>query len=504
MHAVARDVPSSLALKRPFMKDTESIRGAAPPRAVRGTRLNEPTSLGFPLSPRKAVSFGRRPPRRYTSMEAFPPSQMPKVPVMNRAPCTSLSFILVVASLIIGCGERDNPPAAPPPPAVTVARPIQHEVIEWDEYSGFLAPVEEVEVRSRVSGFIDRADFTEGSLVNQGDLLFVIDPRPFQAALAQAEAGVARAEAQQAYATNVFRRLESARRSDAATQLELEQARQQMKEAEASLAAARAEADLAKLNLEWTRVTAPITGRVGRKEITPGNLINGGPGNATRLTTITSVDPIYAYVDVDEQSVLKYRRLADQGRRVSAAQSRIPVWLGLANEAGFPHRGVVDFLDPQINPETGTRRARGVFPNPDGRLAPGFSARIRVWGSGTYPALLLPEAAIGTDQNQRFVLVVNDQNLVERRNVKLGSRFGTLRAIEEGVQPGDRVIITGLLKARPGAPVTPQEGKIEADLSGFSASGAATQPAATAPAAPATLGVAATAPAPLPTTEATR
>jgi RND family efflux transporter MFP subunit len=348
--------------------------------------------------------------------------------------------------------------AAPPrPPAVTVALPVRREVIEWDEYTGRLEAVETVEVRARVSGFIDKADFEEGALVKTGHPLFVIDSRPFDAELARAEAEVSRGQAQVAYAANEFKRLEQARASGAGSAIELENARARLREAEAAVAIARAVVQTAALNVEWTRVTAPITGRISRKYVTPGNLINGGPGQATLLTTITSVDPIYCYVDTDEQSLLKYARLAREGKRVSARQAQIPCFMRLGDEAGFPHKGVVDFVDNRVDPATGTIRARGVFPNPDGWLLPGLFGRVRIPGSGRYETLLVPDSAVISDQNQKLLLVVGSDDTVQPRPVTLGALFGDFRAIESGIRPEDRVIINGLVQARPGAKVSAQE-----------------------------------------------
>jgi RND family efflux transporter MFP subunit len=356
-----------------------------------------------------------------------------------------------------GCERSAAKAPAPPTPAVTVAAPVQREVIEWDEYTGRLEAVETVEVRARVSGFIEKADFEEGALVKAGDPLFVIDPRPFDAELAKARAEVSRAQAQLAFATNEFKRLEQARASGAGSAIELENARARMREAEAAVAAANAVVQSAELNVEWTRVTAPITGRISRKIVTPGNLINGGPGQATLLTTITSVDPIYCFVDADEQSLLKYARLAREGKRVSARQAEIPCFMQLGDEAGFPHEGVVDFVDNRMDPTTGTIRARGVFANPNGWLLPGLFARVRIPGSGRYQTLLVPDSAVTTDQNQKLLLVVGPDNTVQPRPVTLGALFGEFRAIESGIGRDDRVIINGLMQARPGAKVSPQQ-----------------------------------------------
>ncbi len=373
-----------------------------------------------------------------------------------------LLFAILLAISIAAC-KRQPPPPSPPPAAVTVAKPIVREVVEWDDYSGRLEAVETVEVRARVSGYIESADFVEGSLVKAGDLLFVIDPRPFEVELARAEAELTRAKASHSYASHLYGQVDRAFRNQAASENEREDARRGMLEAEAAVAAGESAVRGAKLDLEWSRVSAPISGRVSRKIVTPGNLITGGAGQASLLTTITSVDPIYCYVDADEQSVLKYQRMAEAGTRRSARRTRIPVYLRLADETGFPHAGTLDFVDNRLSPTTGTVRARGVFPNPDGWMLPGYFGLVRVPGSGRYEAILVPDAAVTSDLDQRRLLVVNADNVVETRPVELGALFGKYRAIKSGIGPADRVIINGLMHARPGATVAPQETTLSPD-----------------------------------------
>src|SRR4051812_39040643 len=386
-------------------------------------------------------------------------------PMQKRLPPIVVGVIamLAVSIDVAGCKKQQAPPA-PPPPTVTVARPVQREVIEWDDYTGRLEAVEMVEVRARVSGFIQEVHFIEGALVKKGDLLFTIDPSQFQAELDRAKAQVGQAEAQVASAEGDYKRVAAALESKAVSEQEFENRKYQLQAAQANLSAAKATAESARLNLEWTRVTAPVTGRVSRAYITAGNLINGGSGQTTILTTIASIDPIYAYTDVDEQSVLKYQRLAQEKKRVSARDMKIPIFMGLGNDNGFPHEGVIDFVDNRIDPDTGTIRARGVFPNPPpGYLTPGLFARLRIPGSGRYTTLLVPDVAIGTDQDLRFVLVVNNENVVERRNVKPGSQFGRFLSIEEGLRADERVVINGGQRARPGAKVNAQETTIDAN-----------------------------------------
>ena len=379
-------------------------------------------------------------------------------------------FSVMFLTTLSGC-RKAEPPPPPPPPAVTVARPVQREVIEWDEYTGHLEPVETVEIRAGVSGFIDTAEFEEGALVEAGQLLFVIDPRPFEAELALQQAEVQRATAQRDFAVNEFKRIEGLRPTGGASELELENARQRMLEAEAAIAAAAARVRSAQVNLGFTRVTAPISGRISRKYKTPGNFINGGEGQSTLLTTIASIDPIYAYLDVDEQSVLKYQRLSLEKKRNSARDMKIPIFMALSNEQGFPHEGVVDFVDNAIDPQTGTLRGRGVFSNPNGYLTPGMFVRLRIPGSGRYVTHLVPDLAIGTDQDQRFVLVVNSEGTVERRVIRPGTLFGRFRSIEEGISTDDRIIINGLQRARPGGKVNAEETELNADAVQMTAPG---------------------------------
>jgi RND family efflux transporter MFP subunit len=389
---------------------------------------------------------------------------------------------------LAGC-DRPQPPPAPPPPAVTVSPAIEREVIEWDEYTGRLEPVESVEVRARVSGLIESAPFQEGTNVKKGDLLFVIDERPFKADLDSKIAEVAKAKAQLAQANADFKRFEEAVKSSAVSQKDYDSAKAAVDRANADVAAARAAEDASRLNVEWSRVASPIAGRVSNKVVTEGNLVNGGAGQATLLTTVVAQDPIYCYVAVDEASVLKYAQLARQGKRVSARYAKIPTFMGVASEPGFVHEGVVDFVDNRIDPGTGTIRGRGVFANPDGFLQPGMFARVRIPGSGRYTALLIPDVAIGADQNRRFVMVANADNVVEMRPVRLGTLFGDLRSIESGIKAGDRVIVNGLQRARRGTKVNPTEQPISPDALVLTAPGSPTTQAL-----PATRAIATTTP----------
>jgi membrane fusion protein, multidrug efflux system len=372
--------------------------------------------------------------------------------------CETYGFWLGLIGLFLaGCSQPTaDPPPAPPPPAVTVSQPIDKEVLEWDEYTGRLEAVETVDVRARVSGYLEKVNFKDGSKVQKGDLLFVIDPRPYQAELNRAEAELQRVRARLELAKNDLARAERLFRKRAISEEELDTRTKGLRESEATVNSAAAAVQIARLNVEFTQVRAPISGRISRELVTVGNLVNGGAGEATVLATIVSIDPIYVYIDADERAVLKYRRLAREGTRVSAREVQIPIELALADEEGFPHKGVIDYVEPRLDSNTGTVRGRGVFANPDDQLGPGFFARVRVPGSGQYQALLITDHAIATDQSQKFVLVVNDQNVAEYRAVKLGPRIGGLRVITEGLKPGDWVVVNGLQRVRPGMPVKPQ------------------------------------------------
>ncbi|HWP93409.1 MAG TPA: efflux RND transporter periplasmic adaptor subunit [Thermodesulfobacteriota bacterium] len=358
----------------------------------------------------------------------------------------------------VSCGRNEGP-VAPPPPKVTVSQPVVREIIEWDEYTGRLEAVESVEVRARVSGYLESIHFQDGQIVKKGDLLFVIDPRPYQAELDQAEAELELAKARLKLAQDNVVRAKKLLSARAISEEEADTRISDERVARATVEQAEAAVQAAKLNVEFTQVRAPITGRISRKLVTEGNLINGGTGG-TLLTTIVSLDPIYCYAEADEQSFLKYTRLAQQGKRPSSRQVRNPAYLALADEEGFPHKGYIDFVDNQLDPNTGTIRGRAVFPNPDLTLTPGLFARIRIPGSSKYEAIMIPDEAIGSDQSQRFVMIVNDENTAEYRKVVLGPKVNGLRIIREGLKPEDWVIVKGLQRVRPGVKVDPQREKI--------------------------------------------
>ena len=357
---------------------------------------------------------------------------------------------LLLGALVAGCGK--HAPQTAPTPTVSVVQPIAREVIEWDEYIGRFESPENVEVRARVSGYLDKVHFKEGKEVKKGDVLFTIDPRPYQAEYDRAEADRQRAESQADLAKNDADRATRLIATKAISEEDFDTKNKTYYSALAAVKSAKAALESAKLNLEFTEIHAAIAGRISRALVTEGNLVSGGVSGAgaTLLTTIVSLDPLYLYGDADERAILKYIRLSKEGTRDSARNKNIPAEAALADETGFPHKGFMDFVDNRVDPNTGTLRARGVFPNTDHSLSPGFFARIRIPGSGKYQALLLPDRALGSDQAQKFVYVVNAEKKVEFRPIKIGPMIDGLRVVKEGLKPGEQVIVEGLLRVRPG------------------------------------------------------
>jgi len=358
-------------------------------------------------------------------------------------------------AFLTGCGAAPAP-QAPPAPVVTVARPLEKDITDWDEYTGRIEPVESVEVRARVSGYLQSIHFDEGGVVEEGDLLFVIDPRPYRAVLEEATAELTRAKVRLELASNDRDRAERLFRSRAISEEEADARTQEQREAVAALAAAEAGVRSAELNVEFTAVRAPIGGRIGRLHVTRGNLVSGGTEGSTLLTTIVSVDPVYVYFTGDEREYLKYSRLNLEGSRRSSRDFANPVRIRLADETEFSREGRMDFVANALDERSGTIQGRALFANPDGLLTPGMFVTLQLLGRGPYSALLLPDEAIGADQSQRFVYVVGDGNAVERRPVDVGRIEGTLRVIEAGLTAADRVVVSGLQRVRPGATVNPQ------------------------------------------------
>ena len=340
---------------------------------------------------------------------------------------------------------RKDPPAMQAP-QVTVAPAIERVVADWDEFTGHFEAVNSVEVRPRVGGFVQRVAFTEGATVHQGDVLFVIDQRPYQAEVARAEAVLAQARTRNQLAAVEVERAKKLVSSQAMSREELDARTSGHAEGDAAIRAAEAAARIARLNLEWTVVRAPITGRVGRAEITAGNLVQAGP-SPSLLTTIVSLDPIYVYFDTDEQAYLKY-----MGTQSAGPNGR-EVLVGLANESGFPHQGRLNFVDNRVNGASGTISARALLSNPNRLFTPGLFARVRLLGGQRHPATLVQDQAIGTDQDRKFVLVLKNDNTVEYRPVVTGRVTDGLRTVESGLKPGERVVINGMMRVRPGMKV---------------------------------------------------
>jgi multidrug efflux system membrane fusion protein len=340
---------------------------------------------------------------------------------------------------------------------VTVAYPIQQEIVEWDYYTGRTEAAKTVEIRARVSGYLDEVAFEPGKIVEKGDLLFVIDQRPYQTELAQARAGLKRVQAQLNLAVTERKRAERLVGKKLVAREEYDRRVAEQQVAQAEVMEMQAAVEAASLNLNFTEIRAPMRGRISRQFVDEGNLvIGGGAGDATLLAILVSIDPIYVYIDADERAVLKYIRLHQEGRRVSARYTQIPAQVGLAVDKGFPFHGVIDYVAPRADPSTGTMRARAVIPNPDDQISGGFFARVRVPGSGRYRAMLITDRAVGQDQGQKFVYVVNDDDRVAYRRVELGPIIDGLRIVRSGLEPRERVIIKGIQRAREGIKVSPQ------------------------------------------------
>lgn len=405
----------------------------------------------------------------------------------------------VVLCVLAGCTESPatESPAEPRRPEVTVVSPFQKSIVEWDRYTGRLAAVQAVEVRARVSGHLQSIHFAEGQDVQRGDLLFIIDPRPLQAALNSTNAQLNQAQAERKEAESIRRQAEAQKaQADAAEQLarsrlnraerlvqqnamseeeydqraselaharadvdaadaNIEAANANIETAKAAIVVAQAAVENAKLELDYTEIRAPVSGRISNRLVTTGNLINGGSSQSTLLTTIVSLDPIHCYFDANEREVLKYMRMIKAGDRENTRESdfRNPVYMKLADETGYPHLGHIDFVDNRLDPNTGTMRARAIFPNADRLLTPGMFAEVRLPGSSPEDAILIPDAAIASDQSDTYVYVVSDDDVVERQTVELGSMSHDLRVIRDGLTANDRLVTSGIQAIRPGTHV---------------------------------------------------
>ncbi|HEY7299799.1 MAG TPA: efflux RND transporter periplasmic adaptor subunit [Xanthobacteraceae bacterium] len=368
--------------------------------------------------------------------------------------------LLLLAPALAGCGEGGGSRQAafvPPPPSVTVAKPVQRAIVDQDEYVGRFVPVDMVEIRARVSGYLDKVHFTDGQMVKQGDLLFTIDKRPFQATLDQARANLDLAKSNLIFTQADLQRGTQLLRDKTISEQVYDQRAQAFRNAKASVDANAAAIRQAELDLQFTDLRAPIAGRIGDRRVTPGNLVTGGTGgNTTLLATIVSIDPIRFEFTFDEAAYLRYQRAGQTGSDV-AGREGADVELRLIDEPDFVHHGRMDFVDNVIDRSSGTIRGRAEFANPDGLFTPGMFARIRVPGSPVYQALLVPDAAISSEQARKYVLVVDADNTARQHYVTLGQLVGNLRVIKDGLAADNRVIVNGLMSARPGAKVAPQE-----------------------------------------------
>jgi len=360
---------------------------------------------------------------------------------------------LSFAALTLSGGKE--PPAAPPLQAVTVAEVPEREITEWDEFTGRLEAVDQVEIRPRVSGYIKRVAFAEGREVRKGEVLFEIDPRPYQADLARAEAELERARSAASLAESEVQRAGKLVDMQAISREEFDSRTSAEAQGGATVRAAEAAVQTARLDLEWTKVRSPIAGRVSNALVTEGNLVEAGPPAGAVLTTVVSVDSMYLYFDSDEQTYLRYAGRARSAGGTNWRTARLPVYLGLANETGFPHEGRLDFVDNQVDPQSGTIRTRAVFSNRSRALTPGLFARVKLVGTEKTNATLVRDAAIGTDQDRKFVLVVGSGDTLVYRPIVPGRLTDGLRIVTSGLKPGERIVVNGLMRVRPGMQVAP-------------------------------------------------
>jgi RND family efflux transporter MFP subunit len=378
-------------------------------------------------------------------------------PVMPIAVCASL--------LLAGCDGSEQA-KAPPPPTVTVAQPLSRVVNDWDEFTGRFEAIDEVELRARVSGYLQSVHFKDGQVVQKGDLLFVIDPRPYEAAARRAEADVAKAEARLGLAGRELGRAQALLQSGNVSASIGDQRTQQRRDAEADLDGARASLQSAKLNLEFTRITAPVAGRISRKFVSEGNLVGGDNAGATLLTTLVSLNPIYFYFDIDERTYLKYTRLNIVGLRPTDRDVANPVKIAVADEREFVHDGRMDFIDNRLDRGSGTLRGRALVKNENLLFTPGQFGRVRLMGSSPFAALLIPDEAIANDQSNKIVFVLGADDVPQPRVVTVAQIFEGYRVVRQGLTADDRIIVAGLQRVRTGQKVTPKETKLEVKTSG--------------------------------------
>jgi membrane fusion protein, multidrug efflux system len=372
-----------------------------------------------------------------------------------------LGSMALLAIVLTGCGQGQPPQQAAAAPPVTVAQPIKRTVTDWDEFTGRFEAVEEVQVKARVGGFVTNVEFKDGDMVHAGDLLYLIDSRPFEAVAAQADGQLSDARAKAELAKRELDRGLNLVQTSAVSEQVVDQRRQALQAAHAAETVAEGALKAAQLNVEFTHVLAPIDGRVSRHFVSVGNLVQGSDnGASTLLTTIVSLDPIYIYFDVDEATYLKNNKLYFEGKRPSSRDTPNLVQVTLTGETKPSHEGKMDFVDNRLDNSTGTLRSRAVIPNKDLSILPGQFGRVRLIGSSPYEALLIPDTAIATDQSRKIVFVVKDDNTVEAKPVVLGPIDDGLRVIREGLKADDKVIIDGIQRARVGAKVTPHTGTI--------------------------------------------
>ncbi len=367
-------------------------------------------------------------------------------------------IVVALSFWLAGCNNQQPAPHGPPPAEVTVSKPEQKEVVNWNEFTGRTAAVKLVTVTARVSGYIVDIPFKEGDIVHKGDLLFQIDPRPYQHAYDQAAGQLQQAQANQQLQDATFARQQRLREMRVIANEDYDTALSNKNQATAQVVSTQAARNSAQLNLEFTDVTSPIDGRVSRQLVNIGNLVQA---DSTQLTTIVSIDPIYAYFSMDELAALSYQRLIREGKLASSEGGKLPVYLQLQDETGYPHEGTIDFSDNAFDTTTGTLLVRGSFPNSDGFLTPGNFVRVRVASSAKYDALLVADRAIGSDQDQSFVYVVDSKNIARLRHVTTGQLAEGLRVVKSGLQGDDEVIINGIIKVRPDSAVKPEQGAME-------------------------------------------
>jgi membrane fusion protein, multidrug efflux system len=377
-----------------------------------------------------------------------------------RSPRRVLPLLLALigaAAVLASCGQAQQQ-AAPPPPKVTVAKPAKRTIVDQDEYVGRFVAIDSVEVRARVSGYLDKVHFLDGQIVKQGDLLFTIDRRPFQNTVDQARANLETAKSNVVFTQSDLTRGQQLLRDRTISEQIFEQRSQAFRNAQAAVAASEAMVRQAELDLEFTELRAPVTGRIGDRRVTPGNLVTGGTGGSTTLLAIiVSTDPIRLEFTFDEASLLRYERLAREGRSDVTNRNGVPVRLKLIDERDFPHEGVMEFIDNVIDRSTGTIRGRAQFSNSDGLFTPGMFARVQVPASAPHETLLIPDAAVGTEQVRKFVYVVDKDNVARQRFVTLGQALDNLRVVKDGLSAEDRVVVNGLMRVRPGQKVTPED-----------------------------------------------